>query len=226
MKKKVLVLITLFLVSFLLVGCTSKKDSKAALDFKKEYEAVNGKEAKMGMTHRTIKIDKDNPFEKVEPKKIVELLDKKESFYLYIGDPYCPWCRSVIEKAVEVAKAKKVKKVYYIDFWDDDWNEILRDKYEFKDGKLVKTVEATKEYERMLKEFGPLLRDYTVTDENGNEVEVGEKRAFGATFIAVKKGKAVRMTEGHSKKQKGAFDELTDEILDDEEEEFNKLFSN
>ena len=38
------------------------------------------------------------------------------------------------EKSIEVAKEKNIEKIYYIDIWDDDGNEILRDKYILHDG--------------------------------------------------------------------------------------------
>ena len=52
------------------------------------------------------------------------MIENKETFYVYFGDELCPWCRSVIEKFIEVAKKNDVKKVYYVKIWDDDHNEI------------------------------------------------------------------------------------------------------
>ena len=59
-----------------------------------------------------------------------------------------------------------------------------------------------------------------------SEVKVGEKRIYAPNFIYVNNGKAVKMTEGISDKQKDAFEELSDEILEDEEKLFNEFFNN
>ena len=56
MKKKILLLM---LGLLLLVGCSNKNT------FKEDYEALNGKENSSGKIHRTITIDKNNPFEQV-----------------------------------------------------------------------------------------------------------------------------------------------------------------
>ena len=64
----------------------------------------------------------------------------------------------------------------------------------------------------------------TLTDEENNVINVGEKRIFAPTFIYVENGKAVRETTGISKKLTSPFDELTEEILKDEEKLFNEFF--
>ena len=125
---------------------------------------------------------------------------------------------------LEVAKENEVKEIYYIDIWDDEGTEILRDKYEIIDGKLTKTLEGTKEYYKLLDAFDSVLRDYTLTDSNDNIVEVGEKRIYAPNFFFIKDGKVVRMISGKSDKQTDSREELTEEMLADEEEQFNELF--
>lgn len=231
MKKKILfvALILIGLVTF--TGCQNKEkakdnDNKSALEFKEEYEALNGKKNSSGKEHRTITISKDNPFEKITPKELVEKLDNKETFYVYFGDPLCPWCRSVIEEAIKVAKDEDIDKIYYIKIWDDDGNEVLRDKYELQKGKPVKVGDGTKEYNTFLKSFGSLLDDYTLTNDKGDKVKVGEKRIYAPDFLYIEKGKAKKITDGISSKQTDARQKLTDEILKDEEKAFEELFDN
>ena len=225
MKKKIIFLVVIILTITTMTGCVNKKDKNKAIEFKNEYESLNGKKNSFGKEHRTIKISEDNPYEKISQKKIVEMIDKKETFYLYIGDSLCPWCRSVLEKSIEVAQKKKIKKIYYIDIWDDEGNEIFRDKYEIKAGNAVKTKEGTKEYNRLLKEFDKVLSDYTLTDEQKNKVDTGEKRIFAPNFFYVKNGKVKIMVTGISNKQKDSREKLTTEMLKDEEKDFVKLFS-
>ena len=126
MKKKLLFIILGVLLLGVLTGCSNTK-------FKEEYESLNGKENKNGKIHRTITIDKDNPFEYASAEKIVKMIEDKKTFYVYFGDPLCPWCRSVLEKFIEVAKKNNIDKVYYVKIWDDEGNEVLRTKYQVVD---------------------------------------------------------------------------------------------
>ena len=222
MKKKVLLFSLVFIFAFMLTGC----GNKAGLEFKKEYESLNGTTNKSGKEHRTVTIDERNPYVKVTPEEIIKMLDKKETFYLYVGDSLCPWCRSAIEKSIEVAKKNKIKKIYYIEIWDDEGTEILRDKYEIVDRQLVKTVEGTESYKKLLTAFDELLSNYNVTDDKGNTVSTGEKRIYAPNYFYIKDGKAVKLINGYSSLQKYSREELTKEMLDDEEKQFNELFNN
>lgn len=227
--KKIMMTIVAILSVFMITACEEKKISNeekkdAALIFKEEYESLNGKENTSGKVHRTVHIPEDNPYEKVSQKKVVKMLENNETFYLYVGDSMCPWCRSVLEKSIEVANNKNIQKIYYIDIWDDEGNEILRDKYELVDGTPAKVSDGTEEYQKLLKTFDSVLSDYTLTDEEGNKIEVGEKRIFAPNYFYIEDGKVKKMVEGISEKQKDSREELTDEMLKDEEEIFKNFF--
>ena len=215
MKKILMCILTLLLIC----GCSTKTESDK---FKKDYESLNGKSSSYG-EYRELNIEQ-NPFVFSNSDEIIKMIENKESFYVYFGDKACPWCRSVIEKAISVSKKYSISKIYYINIWDDDHNEILRDKYELKDGKAVKVNDGNKNYSKLLEYFNDFLDDYTLTDEEDNVINVGEKRIFAPTFIYVENGKAVRETTGISKKLTSPFDELTEEILNDEEKLFNDFF--
>lgn len=217
MKKVLLVLITLLLIT----GC--KKDINYGLEFKNEYESLNGEVNKSGKEHRTIHIDENNPYIKTTPDKIVEMIDNNETFFLYVGDKLCPWCRSVLEKSIEVAEEYSVAKIYYIEIWDDEGNEILRDKYELNPT-LTRTVEGTKEYKYLLEKFDSVLEEYTLTDTEGHKITTEEKRIFAPSYFFVRDGKVVKMIDGISEKQTDSREELTEEMLLDEEDEFKSLF--
>ena len=233
MKKKLIIIISVLVLFCLLAfGCykfvlSNKKNvNNSALEFKEEYEKLNGKMARYKKEHRTLNIPEDNPYVKVTPKEIIEKINNKETFYLYVGDSLCPWCRSVIEQSIVSAKENGVKEILYIDFWDDDNNEILRDVYELVDGKITKTVEETEEYKQMLELCSDKLglRNYTVEDEDGNEVEVNTKRFYGPSFFYVKDGKFKKYTDARSSKQTSPLEELTDEIKKDMANNFDELF--
>lgn len=215
MKKILICILTLLLIC----GCSNKTESEK---FKKDYESLNGKSSSYG-EYRTLNID-ENPFVFSSSDEIIKMIENNESFYVYFGDKACPWCRSVIEKAITVSKKYSVSKIYYINIWDDNHNEILRDKYELKDGVPVKVSDGDKNYQKLLEYFNDYLKDYTLTDEENNIINVGEKRIFAPTFIYVENGKAIRETTGISEKLTSPFDELTEEILKDEEKLFNDFF--
>jgi len=216
-------LISLLVVTTLfLVGC-KKEENKEGLAFKESYEKLNGKTNKSGKEHRTVHINEDNPFVITTPEEIVKMIENKETFYLYVGDPLCPWCRSAIEKATEIATKKNVKKVYSIEIWDDEGNEILRDKYEMVDGKLEKTIEGTESYKKLLESFKEVLRDYSIKDGE-KDVDTGEKRIYAPNYFYIENGVAKKMIAGYSELQKDSREELTKEMLEDEEKQFSEFF--
>lgn len=218
MMKKYLSIILIALI--ILTGCT-KSDSAL---FKADYESLNGKTNKNGKIHRTITIPKDNPIVLSSAKEIVSLIDAKESFYVYFGSKLCPWCRSVIEKALEIANYNGIDKIYYVDIWDENGEEILRDKYDLDaDGNPTKIKDGTPEYYKLLATFNDLLRDYTY-EENGETKSYGVKRIYAPNFIYVKNGKISRLTSGKSSLQKDAREELTEEMLKEEEKQFDDFF--
>ena len=229
MKKKVLLLLLVVLGMFALTGC--EKHRKAALDFKKEYEQNNNAQAKGDYKYRELNINEDNPYVKVDPSEIVKKIENKETFYLYVGDHLCPWCRSGLEKAIEVAMKEGIKDIYYIDFWDDSHNEILRDLYSVEVDKkgnptFTKTKEATEAYTKILDATKDFVQDYTI-DKDGNTYTVpGIKRLFGGDHFYFKDGKCIKYMSLRSEKLAGSFDPLTEEVLKDQETVFTKFFKN
>ena len=222
--KKVVTLVLLFVIVIGLTACNNKKEENYGLEFKNEYETLNGKLNKKGTEYRKLSIDEDNPYVKVTPDKIVEMINNKETFYLYVGDAMCPWCRSVLEKSIEVAKQYDIDKIYYIEIWDDEGNEILRDKYELQDSKVVKVSDGIDAYNSLLEAFDPVLSNYKLKDEEGNKIEVGEKRIYAPNYFYIKNGKVKKMIEGISEKQTDPMEDLTDKILEDEEKQFTEIF--
>lgn len=225
MKKKVFLILILF-ISLFVTGCSA--NNKDALKFKEEYEKINGdKTSYSDNKYRTLKIDKNNPYVYSSAKEILEKINNKETFYVYFGSSYCPWCRSVIEKSIESAQKNNIKKIYYVDIWNGFHNEILRDTYKLNDkNEAEKEKDGTKEYYKLLEKFDNLLEDYTLTTDDGEEVKVGEKRIFAPDFIYVENGVAKRITSATSENQKDADAKLTKEILKDEEKYFNNFFKN
>ena len=209
--KKTLIVVIIFLLC-LTTACTKNKEVNK---FKDEYESLNGEKSKSGKTIRTLEIPEDNPFVYQTAEEISERIDKEETFVVYFGFASCPWCRSMIEQFIKSAKDNNVDKIYYVDVLE------IRDTYEFNDdNELVKTKEGTTGYNELIEKIGNVLSDYTLTSENGEEVEVGEKRIYAPNVVAIVDGEAEKMVEGLSSKLEDPYSELTDEM---KEESYNSF---
>lgn len=240
MKRKIITSILLLTLIVSVTACDSNKKENDnsnvtptpnivantdALKFKEDYESLNGKTNKSGKEHRTVTIDENNPFVYTSADQIVKKIENKETFYVYFGDTLCPWCRSAIEMAIKVASKYNIKTIYYVPIWDKDGNEVLRDKYIVNDeGKLERTIEGTDAYYELLDLFENVLDDYNVSDSDGNSISTKEKRIYAPNYIYVENGKAVIKVDGTSENQKDAREELTKELLEDEEEIFESIF--
>lgn len=224
MKKRFIFILFILIGLFVITGCSNNKDS---LKFKEEYESLNGtKTSYSDSNYRSVNISKRNPFVYSTADDILDMINNKETFYVYFGSSYCPWCRSVIEEAINSSIDNKIDKIFYVDIWDGFHNEILRDTYETdSEGNVRKTKNGTDTYYKLLKKFDNVLEDYTLTDDSSHEVNVGEKRIFAPNFIYVENGKAKRSTTGISDKQGSSGDKLSKDILRDESKAFDKFFS-
>ena len=222
MRKRLVIICLIF--SIFMIGCFNNDD---ALKFKKDYESLNGKINSKGYSYRDLSISKSNPFVYSTASDIVDRIENKETFFVYFGSALCPWCRSVIEKCISVANKYGIKKIYYVDIWDNEGNEILRDKYILEDENIVLANSGTNEYFTLLKYFYNLLPDYiyAANKNGGSKLEIDEKRIYVPMFILVENGKAVKMTSGISDIQTGSREELTDKILVDEENLFKEFFT-
>lgn len=223
MKKIVLLLTILLTIS----ACGKKVEEKTdAMKFKEEYESLNGlTDMKYpDTTYREVNIDNNNPFVYSSTSEIVKKIENGDSFYIYLGDKMCPWCRSNIESAIKTAKEKGIEKIYYVDMWDDERNEIVRDKYEVVDKELVKTVEGDLNYYKLLEYFDEHLDDYILKVDDFT-YEVGEKRITIPAYIHIKGGKVEKYTTATSTNQENSHSELSEDILIDQKNEFSDLFN-
>lgn len=205
--------------------CTPDEKGDDAMTFKEKYEFFNGVVYDDGEVVRTISIPEDHPFIKTSGQDIINRIENKETFYLYIGDEQCPWCRSVIEKAIEVAKQHNIDTIYYIEVWDADFNEIFRDRYRYEDNQVKKLSDGDPTYPKFLELFDEFLDDYTLFDGE-NDIEVGEKRIYVPAYFYIENGVAKKYTTGTSPLQSESGMELTEEMLKDETDMFNEFFNN
>lgn len=211
MKKLLLILF----VILILEGCT--KPSADALRFKEEYETLESDIA--------ITIPEDNPFVFSDFDEVVDKMKNGESFIVYCGSNWCPWCRDILPVFIECTKAHNIKEVLYVDINPGQVND-KRNAYQVdENGKVYRFNEGTEAYNEFIKLAANVLRDYkngTITLD-GTEWE-GEKRVGAPNFIIVKDGKAVAMTSGIPDSLHSAHDEITPEIKADIKELIENLF--
>ena len=83
--------------------------------FKEEYENENNKELEDGTKLLSLNIEEENPIIYKEAKDIVEMINNKESFYVFFSYSTCSWCRNILPSLLESAKENEVDKIYYVD---------------------------------------------------------------------------------------------------------------
>lgn len=204
--KKYISIILVLVLSLLVVGCSNEKTD--AMKFKEEYESVNNKvNEHTKKENRELNIPKNNPIVYATAEDIVKRIDNKETFIVYFGFAECPWCRSVIEQLLKVAEEKKVEKIYYVDVLN------IRDVREIaEDGTITTTTEGSKGYMDLLTRLDSVLADYTLTDENDEEVSAEEKRIYAPNVVAISRGEAIQLETGISPKLTDPYSKLTDNI--------------
>ncbi len=198
-----------------------------AVTFKTEYESINNKSIDEEKNYRALEIPEENPFLYITAEELVEKIDNKETFVAYFGFNTCPWCRSVLANLIASAKKNNIDKIYYVDVKN------IRDTYSLNDEHIpVRTVEGTKGYYDLLNRLDRVLENYanlTYSTKKKKktvikEVEVGEKRIYAPSVIAVREGSPIGMTSGIPKKLTDPYSELTEEMNADSLEQFDNLF--
>ena len=196
-------ILMLVLSIFLLTGCVDKNSD--AYKFKKEYESINNKDNGHGNKHRELSIPDDNPFIYATCKDIVEKMNNNETFVVYFGFKECPWCRSILNELINVAKDKEVDTIYYVDVKD------IRDVKEYVDGEIKTTKEGDKYYIELISLLDKVLDEYTITNGEG-EISTGEKRIYAPNVIAIGNGVPIQMETGISDELKDPYSKLTKRI--------------
>lgn len=211
----IFVVIALVLL-LIITGCSYEKEEviSDAEKFKEEYEKINGE--KVGDNDNRVRellIPDDNPFVYATANDIITMMDNNETFVVYFGFANCPWCRSVLPTFIDVLDDLNIEKVYYVDVKD------IRNVLDLDDeGNIITIKEGSEGYLGLLKRFDNILEDYTLTDEDGNEIKTGEKRIYAPNIISVLNGKPKKMDTGISDEQNDEGDpymELDEDMVDD-----------
>ena len=186
--KKILWIVGAFILIvliFLGVFYFWKKDEDSdALKFKSEYEALNGTiRASDKAKYNDISVSEDNPIKYINCKEALEIIDSEEAI-IYVGAPWCPWCRNAVPVLFDVNKSYGNKTIYYLELDNEKSN------FEVQNGELVNTVLGSEDYYRLLDKLGDKLRDYVITD-NDIKYETNEKRIYMPYVVGIKNGNVI-----------------------------------
>ncbi len=225
--RKVVSLLICILMSVTCFACA--KTSEDALLFKESYESLNGLKNKNNKEYRVVNIDKENPFVYATMEDIMERINNKESFVVYFGANWCPWCRSILPTFIEVMKENKIKTVYYVDVRpDNDEDKEIRNVYAINEnGEVYLKHEGSVAYQQFIKVAQEVLSDYSsgeVESLDGTEWS-GEKRVGAPNFVVVKDGVPTYMTTAISSLQDDPYMELNDDIVNDVRNQITKMIA-
>lgn len=197
----ILLAVLIVVLSVVLVKINSTDGAK----FKREYEKLNGEKVASGAKYQTIKVPRNNKMKYSTMSEAIELLDKGTGL-IYFGMSDCPWCRNVVPVLIEKTNCSCLDDILYIDMSE------ARNTYEIIDESPKETKEADKEYYELLHILDEYLDNYTITDEDGVEHVLNEKRIYLPLVVAVKNGAIVGAHTGtvELSDDQTAFDKLTD----------------
>lgn len=211
MKKLLILLVTLLILS----GCKNNEFKEKIINsnFKEDYESLNGTTTSSGKEYRNVNISDyfNSIIKETNIETVIGKIEREDSFYLYIGDEQCPWCRSVIEGAALATEYRKVSSLYYLQIWDENHEEVFRDKYTLENGVANKEKDGDDLYYKLLEYCDSVLEDYVLQDSSGNQVSTGEKRIYAPSFILIKKGKVEALVTGIPEDLEDPYKELTED---------------
>lgn len=212
------IVLAALLLALSLLKIPNKILDKDAIKFKEEYENLNGKiNENSKKKYRTVKIDSKNKIIYSSAKEILKMMEEKKSFVVYFGFDSCPWCRSVVENISKISKELD-ENIYYVDVKE------IRDVYELDDENKVKlTKEGDKNYLKLIKKLDSVLKEYTLTTDDDNEVKVGEKRIYAPNVVSIIDGNAKELTTGISDKQTDGYMTITDEMKQESYKKIKKV---
>lgn len=193
--------ITTIVIMLILCGCTA--NSKNGLEFKNIMEKENS-------SYRKVIINESNPFEIIDIDSLLKKLEKKESFYLLVGNVQDNQTRSTLETFIEVAKEEKIKKIYYIDITD------YRDELALENDEVKIVNNGDIRYQYLLDYLKDKTVPYILHDKFGNPGLGNEGRIYDGTYFHVVDGKAIGTTNGTSVLQDNYTDDLTNEQIKDQ----------
>lgn len=181
MKKNVIILsiiVVIALVIAILFFLLNNKGMSDGERFKQEYEELND-------SHLEVKIDSDNMIKYIGLEEAIDII-KNDTGVIYFGYPSCPWCRNAVPVLLDAASSTSLDTIYYVNAYN------IRDVKEIDDdGNIVTINEGDRLYDDLLEVLDDILDPYTLTLDNGEVIDLGEKRLYVPMVLFVKDGEVV-----------------------------------
>lgn len=181
MKKNVIILSVIVVIALVIAILFFLLNNKGMSDgerFKQEYEELND-------SHLEVNIDSDNMIKYISLEEAIDII-KNDTGVIYFGYPSCPWCRNAVPVLLDAASSTSLDTIYYVNAYN------IRDVKEIDDdGNIVTTNEGDRLYDDLLGVLDDILDPYTITDDNGEVIDLGEKRLYVPMVLFVKDGEVV-----------------------------------
>lgn len=201
----VLVVLVVLILVFVFFGKLGS-DTKRFID---EYESLNVEKTIDDRIYPEVNISNDSKVEYLTIKETLEIL-KNGTATIYVGYPECLYCRSAVQVLFDTAKDSDIDRIYYLDI-----SKVWDIKEIGKDGKVITTKKANKNYSKFLKELdGVQLEDYIIIDKDGKEVNTKEKRVPAPLVLFVVDGDIVSFNVGTLFSQEDPYVPLNQEQFD------------
>ena len=180
MKKNVIILSIIVVIALVIAVLFFLLNNKGMSDgerFKQEYEELND-------SHLEVNIDSDNMIKYIGLEEAIDII-KNDTGVIYFGYPSCPWCRNAVPVLLDAASSTSLDTIYYVNAYN------IRDVKEIDDGNIVTTNEGDRLYDDLLEVLDDILDPYTLTLDNGEVIDLGEKRLYVPMVLFVKDGEVV-----------------------------------
>lgn len=181
MKKNVIILSVIVVIALVIAILFFLLNNKGMSDgerFKQEYEELND-------SHLEVNIDSDNMIKYIGLEEAIDII-KNDTGVIYFGYPSCPWCRNAVPVLLDAASSTSLDTIYYVNAYN------IRDVKEIDDdGNIVTTNEGDRLYDDLLEVLDDILDPYTIIDDNGEVIDLGEKRLYVPMVLFVKDGEVV-----------------------------------
>lgn len=156
---------------------------------KEHYEVLNGTTNAKGKEHRTITLSEDNRFVAITPDELLNLLEKEPEVVVMLSSNRCPWCRSIFETLDSVLIELGIEKLYVLECWDEEGNEIFRDKLYLNDSDELQIQPPHPAYSLLLQlDSKDYFSEVILKNKDESDHPTGKKRIYLPTLIYVKDG--------------------------------------
>lgn len=202
-KTKIILMSLLFILSIASIVTykivNQKEDTKDAIQFKEEYEALNGvTRENTDKIYTSMDLPKNNPMYYATYEEIYDVLEG--TGVIYLGYPECPWCRNLVPTLIESAKKVNIDKIYYMNMHDERNKLVLND-----DGEIETEQKGSEGYNTLVEKIKDVLPVY----EGLNDDSI--KRIYVPFVIFVKDGEITDTHMGTLDSQENPYEELTSE---------------